>query len=64
MTSNAILKPVTAHLDFSFGFKVEKYIDEENVSDRIVWGAIGSLMSLDITGTNMISLLYSAAALL
>jgi hypothetical protein len=32
----------------SFGFKVDRYIDEGNVADRLVWGAIGSLMSLDI----------------
>ena len=32
----------------SFGFSVEKYVDEDSVSDRLVWGAMGSLMSLDL----------------
>ena len=32
----------------SFGFKRLKYIDEDNVKDRLVWGALGTLMSLDM----------------
>ena len=32
----------------SFGFKSFKYIDEDNLKDRLVWGAIGTLMSLDV----------------
>ena len=32
----------------SFGFKTLKYINEDNVKDRLVWGAIGTLMSLDL----------------
>ena len=32
----------------SFGFQVERRIKEDDVGDRLVWGAVGSLMSLDI----------------
>ena len=32
----------------SFGFSVERYVGEESISDRLVWGAVGSLMSLDL----------------
>ena len=38
------------NLDFSFGFDVLREVTEDTVSvpDRMVWGAIGTLMELDI----------------
>ena len=32
----------------SFGFKVLKEVTENDVQDRMVWGALGTLMELDM----------------
>jgi hypothetical protein len=32
----------------SFGFKITKEVTEKDVQDRLVWGAIGTLMELDL----------------
>jgi hypothetical protein len=32
----------------SFGFKIKKEVTEKDVQDRLVWGAIGTLMELDL----------------